>query len=239
MNDPDSYALDELTWPEVGRLLARDPRLLLAVGSLEQHGSHLPLGTNTLIAARVTEAVSQDVGILRAPPVPYGVLPGGRWDDFSGRAGLRRKTLHRALNELLADWEDQGVEEFVLVTAHRYEPHLDALLMALTSRSRTTVMDLHRIDVTDLLDGAPEAEHGGELETSLLLHLAPERVRNDEMEDVLRSGDEPQRYVRGGMPTPPGGSSGTVGRPTRASAEKGEQIFRRYVRGVEVALARD
>ncbi len=55
--DPDSrkkessYSLDHLTWPEVGRELARDSRLILPVGALEQYGPHLPLGVNTLIAA--------------------------------------------------------------------------------------------------------------------------------------------------------------------------------------------
>ena len=175
---PDSYALDTLTWPEAGRLLARDSRLLFAVGALEQHGPHLPLGTNTLLAEAVARRVSVELGILQAPPFPYGVVGSGR-GHYAGTATLRRKTLHRAVNELLASWEDHGVSEVVVITAHRYEPHLDALLMALTSRSRTTVIDLYAVEVGDLLEAPPDLEHGGEVETSLMLHLAPERVRKD------------------------------------------------------------
>jgi creatinine amidohydrolase/Fe(II)-dependent formamide hydrolase-like protein len=171
----DSYALDALTWPEAGRLPARDYR---------------PLGTNTFFAEAVARRVSVELGILLAPPFAYGVIESGR-GHYAGTATLRRKTLHRAVNELLASWEDHGVSEVVVITAHRYEHHLDALLMALTSRSRTTVIDL---------------TVAREMETSLMLHLAPERVRKDHMADYTPSSGNARRYIRQRMPTAPVGS---------------------------------
>lgn len=231
-----SYALDELSWPEVGRILARDPRLLLPVGALEQHGPHLPLGTNTFIARNVTASVSQKLGILRAPPFSYGVTVGG--GPWAGAAGLRRKTFHRALNELLARWEDHGVQEFIVVTAHRHEPHVEAILLSLTARSVTTVFDLHQMDVTDLVEGDPGAEHAGELETSLMLHLAPHLVRQAEVSDVIPRTRTLRRYIGGRVPTPPQGSRGAVGNATLASAEKGRAIFERWVDRLGAALSR-
>lgn len=210
---------------------------MLAVGALEQSGPHLPLGANILIAERVVTAVSEDLGILRAPTFSYGVTAsGGPW---AGMAGLRRKTLHRAVNELVARWEDSGVAEFIFVTAHRYEPHLEALLMALSADSITTVYDLYQIDVSDLVEENPECEHAGELETSLVLHLAPERVRRDRVRDFLPDARLLRKYTRGRVPTPPEGSEGAVGRPTLASAEKGAAVFQRYVGALSGALARD
>lgn len=232
-----SYALENLTWPEVGRILARDSRLVFPVGALDQHGPHLPLGTSTFIAERLCLDVSEDLGILRAPTFPYGVTLNGP-GRFAGTATLRRKTLHKAVNELLACWEDQGVSEFIVLTAYRYEPHLDALLMALTATSATTVIDLNAIDVSDLLDNPPDLEHGGELETSLMLHLAPERVREDQVADFVPEGGDIRRYIRGRMPTPPAGSQGAVGRPSEATAEKGRLIYERYRIAVRTALAR-
>ena len=229
--------MENLTWPEVGRLLARDPRLIFPVGALEQHGPHLPLGSSTHIAERLSQDLSEDLGILLAPTLPYGVTLHGR-GRFAGTATLRRKTLHKAVNELLACWEDHGVEEIVVVTAYRYEPHLDALLMALTATSRTTVIDLYAIDVSDLLEAPAETEHGGELETSLMLHLAPERVRTDQIADFVPEGEDPRRYIRARMPTPPSGSQGAVGRPSRANAEKGRLIYERYRVAVRIALGR-
>ena len=230
-----SCALDELTWREVSRILARDPRLVVPVGALEQHGPHLPLGTNTFIAEHVARDLSLELGILQAPAFAYGVgLPAK--EPFAGTTTLRRKTFHRAINELLAGWEDDGFREFILITAHRYEPHLDALLMALTTESLTTVVDLYAIDVGDILDISPEAEHAGEVETSLMLHLAPERVRRDQIADYVLDPGALRRYVRGRVPTPPPDSEGAMGRPSLATAERGRLIYRRYLEGVRRAV---
>ena len=229
-----TYALDELTWREVGDVLVKEPRLILPVGALEQHGPHLPLGANTFVAHRVSAELSEKLGILRAPTFSYGVTATS--GPFGAAAGLRRKTVHRAINELLARWEDQGVVEFVIVSAHRHEPHLEALLMALTATSTTTVYDLYQIDVSDLVTADPEEEHGGELETSLMLHLAPERVRAEEIRDFGTRERSARSYIRGRVPTPPPGSHGAVGRAHLASAEKGRAIFGRYVETLSSAL---
>jgi creatinine amidohydrolase len=227
--------LDALPWPEVARRLVRDSRLLLPVGALEQHGPHLPLGANTLIAEATAHALSSRLGLLCAPTFAYGVnLP--RSDRFAGTAGLRRKTLHRALNELLAAWEDHGVSEFILITAHRSEAHLDALLLALSSESRTTVFDLLAIDVGDLLVGDGGPTHAGELETSLLLHLAPERVVMEAVEDAPPDPSALKRYGQGRITTPLLGSRGVLGHPSQASSAKGEAIFRRWLETLEAAL---
>lgn len=221
-------ALERMPWPQIQRTLARDPRLLLAVGALEQSGPHLPLGTNFHIAAAVADQVAATTGILRAPGFCYGVtLKGSR--AFAGTASLNRKTFHRTVNELLAAWEDHGVQEFILVTEHRSEAHLEALLMALTSGAKTTVFDLSAIDVDDLLEGEAGLEHAGERETSLLLHLAPELVSLDAIVDVDLPASVIASYRRGHPPTPPTSTRGVYGYPSRGTAEKGGRIFHRYV----------
>ena len=229
MGVPDpSWSLQHLPWPEVGRVLARDPRLILPVGALVQHGPHLPLGTNTFIAERVAQEVSRRCRILLAPAFPYGVWNPGK-ESYAGSTGVERKTLHRALNELLAKWEDHGIQEFILLTAYQHEPHLDALLMAMTSSSMTTVVNIFTIDVGELLEASPLSEHGGELETSLMLYLAPALVRIGQAADVAADPRTYRRYAQGRVPTPPPGSRGTLGFPSRASAKKGEAVFMRYV----------
>lgn len=237
MTLPDP-ALERMPWPEVQRALARDPRLLLAVGSLEQAGPHLPLGANSHIAEAVVEEVARRTGIVRAPAFCYGVTLKGS-HRFAGTAGLRRKTLHLCVNELLAAWEDHGVREFILVTGHRSEAHLEALLMALTSRAKTTVFDLAAIDVEDLLEGEPGIEHGGERETSLLLHLKPELVSASELQDVEPTSAVLASYRRGHPPTPPRSTRGVYGYPSRATAEKGARVFERYVEALTGLLTSD
>lgn len=233
-----SWFLEDLPWPEVGRALARDPRLILPVGALIQHGPHLPLGTNTLIAERVATEVARDSRILMAPTFRYGVWSPGK-ESYAGSAGVRRKTLHRAINDLLAKWEDHGFQEFFLLTAYQHEPHLDALLLAMTSSASTTVVNLFSIDASDLLDASPLTEHGGELETSLMLHLAPHLVHLDQAADVEADPKTYRRYAQGRVATPPPGSRGTLGFPSRGSAKKGEAVFKRYVESLKEILSEE
>jgi creatinine amidohydrolase len=101
--------------------------------------------------------------------------------------------------------------------------------MAFTASASSTIINLYSIEVDDLLEGPPEGEHGGEMETSLLLHLAPNRVRTDLIADFTPDPRTFRRYVRGRVPTPPPGSRGTVGRPSLATREKGKAVYQRYL----------
>lgn len=227
--------LDELSWINVAAHLARDPRLLIPVGALEQHGPHLPLGTNVLIARRFAADLSREYGILRAPTVHYGVNV--RTDRaFAGTASLTPKTLHRALNELLAAWESHGVREFIVLTAHRHEPHMDALATLITRRARVRVLQVWDVDVGDLLTAQNGVLHAGEAETSLMLHLYPELVRMDRARDFELTPDEFRRYMRGRLPAPPPGSAGAVGRPTASTPETGAAIYERIMEAIRRAV---
>lgn len=226
--EPDRLALDELSWIDVAAHLAHDPRLIIPVGALEQHGPHLPLGANVLIARRFSLDLSHEFGVLRAPTFSFGVNVQTE-RAYAGTAALSRKTLHRALNELLDCWEGHGVTEFIMITGHRHDPHLEALATLLTTTSRVRVLDIWDVEIHDLLDGAPTAEHAGEAETSLMLHLYPDLVRMDRARDFTLSPEEFRRYMRGGMPAPPAGGTGCVGRPTLATADKGKVIYDRIL----------
>lgn len=235
MPDSISFALDELSWIDVAAHLARDPRLLIPVGALEQHGAHLPLGSNVLIARRVCLDLSEEFGVLRAPTFHYGVNV--RTDRaYSGTASLGRKTLHRALNELLDGWETHGVSEFILITAHRHDPHLEALASLVTTGARVRVVDVWDVPIHDLLEGQESAEHAGEAETSVMLHLYPDLVRMDRARDFQLSPAEFRRYMRGGLPSPPPGGNGCVGKPTLATRAKGQRIYLRILEAIRRAV---
>lgn len=222
--DQRPLRLSELTWREVVGTVREDPRLLVPVGCLLQHGPHLPLGTDTIVVTRLAEEISRRRGILVAPTIPYGA--GSERDaEYAGSAPLRGKTLHRVLNELIARWEEHGFREFVLLTAHGYGPHLQALATAMSETARVRSVDLHAVDLSDFLETHHGGEHGGELATSLMLHLEPHLVRTGEITDLELPGDAVARLRVGEEPVPPPGSPGVVGRPSRASAEKGRRIF--------------
>jgi creatinine amidohydrolase len=208
----------------VAARLAADPRLIIPVGTCEQHGPHLPFGCDTIIVERLADDLSARFGVLRAPAVEYGVnTPLER--DIPGNAAMRKKTLHRMLNDLLDTWESTGVMEFILLTAHEHDPHQEALATVITTKARVRVVDVFAIDFRELLEGQSEPMHGDEVDTSLMLYLAPNLVRMDLAEDYMMSRDELRRYRRGWLKVPRSSSSGSIGRPTLATPEKGAAIY--------------
>src|SRR2546426_2495431 len=92
MRDP--LHLKTLVPDEVRAALERDPRLLVPVGTCEQHGPHLPLGCDTILVERLADDLSAEFRILRAPTVEYGVNTATK-RPYPGNATVRRKTLHR------------------------------------------------------------------------------------------------------------------------------------------------
>lgn len=227
--------ITDLAWPEVAEYLTSDQRLILPVGTCEQHGRHLPLGTDTMIAERLAHDLSAEFGVLVAPTVPYGVNVETE-QAYAGTASLRRKTLHRALNDLLASWEDHGFDEFILITSHFHDPHLDAVTTVVTEHARVRIVDVHSVNVSEFLERQSGPEHAGEVETSLMLYLRPEQVRSDAIEDFSLDPKQLRRYLRGRMPRPPAGCQGAIGYPSAATAKKGEEIYRHILERIRTRV---
>jgi creatinine amidohydrolase len=216
--------LKSLAPDQVRTALERRSSLLVPVGTCEQHGPHLPLGCDTIIVEHLADDLSAALGILRAPTIEYGVNTVTR-RHFPGNAAVRRKTLHRWMNDLLSTWELGGVQEFVLLTAHGDDPHQEALTTMRTRGARVFTVDILALDFTGHLEEVDGPTHGGELDTSLLLYLAPQLVRMDMAQDYMpppRLAARLRRRLTGLVPAP---SPGSVGRPSLASAEKGERLY--------------
>ncbi len=210
---------------DIATLIERDPRLIVPVGTCEQHGPHLPLGGDTIIVERLASDLSAEFDVLVAPTVEYGV--NAETDrGFAGNASLRKKTLHRMLNDLLDTWESTGIREFILLTAHEHDPHLEAMSTVITSGARVRVVDIFGMDFHDLLQGESEPMHGDEVDTSLLLYIAPELVDLQLAQDYMMSREELRRYRRGWLRVP-SASPGSIGRPTLAKAETGRALYER------------
>jgi len=215
--------LKNLVPEDVRAVLERDPRLLVPVGTCEQHGPHLPLGCDTLIIERLADDLSAAFQILRAPTVEYGVNRASR-RRFPGNASLRRKTLHRLMNDLVGSWEQAGVDAFIILTAHGYDPHQEALSTLRTRQARVLTVDVFALDFGDRLEDAEGPLHGSELDTSLLLYVAPDVVRMDLAQDYVPTPRQRARFGRGGRL--PSASPGSVGRPSIATPEQGERLYK-------------
>ena len=217
--------LKELIPGEVAAAIAADPRLILPVGTCEQHGPHLPLGCDTIIVERLADDLSAEFGVVRAPTLAYGVNVDTE-AGYPGNGSVRKKTLHRMLNDLLDSWELTGVHEFILLTAHGHDPHQEAMATVITHEARVRVVDIFAMRLDDLLEGQSEAMHGDEVDTSIMLYLAPHLVRMELAQDYMMSREQLRRYRRGWLRVPKG-SPGSIGRPTLATAEKGQRLYER------------
>jgi creatinine amidohydrolase len=217
--------IKEMRPDEIAKTIDADARLIVPIGTCEQHGPHMPMGCDTIIVERLADSLSAEFGVLRAPTLEYGVNVVTE-RGFAGNAWLRRKTLHRTLNDLIDTWESTGIKEFILLTAHEHDPHLEALATVITSGARVRVVDIFGMDFRDLLEGQTEPMHGDEVDTSLILYLAPELVRMDLAQDYMMSREELRRYRRGWLRIPIG-SPGSIGRPRLASREKGQLLYQR------------
>jgi creatinine amidohydrolase/Fe(II)-dependent formamide hydrolase-like protein len=213
MTQAGPWRLKEITPGTVRERFRQRPTLLVPVGATEQHGPHLPFGCDTIIVERLADDLSARHGVVRAPAIEFGVHSGAR--PLPGGAVLRRRTLHRVMNELIESWEEEaGVREFVVLTAQADDAHLEALSTIRTDGATVQVMDIFSMDFGSLLERPGVPRQGGELNTSLLLHLAPDLVR---MELI---------------------SGGAVGYPTIASAQKGARLYRFILDRISTCLDR-
>jgi creatinine amidohydrolase len=230
------WRIKEMTPGAVRERLLERPTLIVPVGTTEQHGPHLPLGCDTIIVERLADDLSTAFGVPRSPTLEYGVhAPAAA---FPGGAALRRRTLHRVMNELIESWEEgAGVREFVILTAQASEAHLEALSTIRTDRATVQVIDIFSLDFGTLLDDPGAPIQGGELDTSLLLFIAPDLVRMDLAQDFALSPEMLARYRPGHTRRLPVGSPGSVGFPSLASAQKGELLYRFLLDRISSCLA--
>ncbi|WP_096390192.1 creatininase family protein [Halopenitus persicus] len=241
----DEVWLQELSWPDFEAYLesADNPTVVVPIGSTEQHGPHLPLGVDAYQAKDVAEGIAERADVVAAPPIWYGDAE--HHMAFPGTIALSSETVISVLSDVYESLARHGVENVLTVNGHRLA-NLPAIDIA-SKRVREehpevffATVDLVRIGVrshNELRDGDPEdGMHGGEFETSFMLHEHPDLVDEDEF--VKETHDGWTRFTSNdyvSMDDSVGTASvsadwgeddlGHHGDPTKASAEKGETLL--------------
>jgi mycofactocin system creatininase family protein len=216
--------LASATWTEV----AAGSLVLVPVGSVEQHGPHLPLDTDTTIAVAVARAAADAMGAWAAPALSYG--SSGEHQSFAGTVSVGTEALQVQVVELvrsLTTWAGA----VLLVNAH------GGNLTALRAAVEQLVTEGRRVDwvacATEEVD-----LHAGRTETSLMLHLRPDDVR---LERAEAGNTQPLPEILPAMMT--GGiaavsANGVLGDPGGASAEEGARVLSAMVADVVDAAGR-
>jgi mycofactocin precursor peptide peptidase len=215
--DAGHLALGLATWPT---LADTPPVLLVPVGSLEQHGPALPLGTDTMTAVSVTrEAVrvleSRGARVMAAPAIAYGAS--GEHEGFPGTISIG----HEALRMLLVEFGRSAcrwAEGVVFVNGHGGNaPTVVDAVRQLREEGRACAW-------TSCATPGGDA-HAGATETALLLHLAPVAVRRERLEPGVTApiGElMPSLREHGVRAVSP---NGVLGDPTGSTPEEGRRIF--------------
>ena len=211
-------ALSDLAWPEAERA-APGRVLALPLGATEQHGPHLPLSTDTEIAAALVEGLAAArPAVVAAPPLAYG--SSGEHAGFAGTLSIGGEALERVLVELVRS-ASATFARVLFVCAHG--GNRTALRRA-ELRLRAEGRDVHA-----WFPHWSDGEHAGRVETSVMLALAPERVRLERATaGATRPVDElmPRLVTDGVRAVSP---SGVLGDPAGASAQEGRLRLREEV----------
>ena len=207
-----------MRWPAVG-----EPIVVVPVGSCEQHGPHLPLDTDTVVATALADALARvRDDVVVAPPL--AVTASGEHQGFPGTLSVGTEIMAGTIIELArsADWAS-GV---VFVNGH------GGNVTAMQRAAEVFAVERRRVLVWwPRFDDADP--HAGHTETSLMLHLDPERVDLDaavagpipSLPDLVRHGVRPLS------------ETGVLGDPTTASAADGRALFDDLVEQLRSAVA--
>ncbi|MFM7141659.1 MAG: creatininase family protein [Alphaproteobacteria bacterium] len=231
--------LESRTWPDVAATLARgSTAAILPLGSTEQHGPHLPLGTDTRIAAELARRLAGRVPDAVVLPV-LALGCAGEHMGFPGTLDLREDTLAAILRDVATSLERHGFERLFVFSAHGgNRAALDrALPVVRASAPRLAVGRgpgaealgplLARSGARHGVTVAASGRHAGELETSILLRLAPSLVRTDRMlPGLMLDGDAPDPFYPDLRAT---SVDGTVGDPRGAAASRADEYLDAWV----------
>jgi len=107
--------IEDCNWMQVEQYLGRDDRLVVPLGSVEQH-AYLSLGVDHILSERVSVEAAQPLGVLVMPSLPYGLTP--YFAAYPGSPTLRVETYGAVLTDLLESLSGQGFKRFLFVNGH-------------------------------------------------------------------------------------------------------------------------
>jgi creatinine amidohydrolase len=242
------YRYERLTWPEVNSAVALNKVIVLPIGSIEQHGHHLPLDVDVRLASSVAlEAGRQSPSnMIVMPPVTYGYCP--HVMDFPGTITIEPDTFTRMLIDIAKSVAHHGFKRIIMLNGHGSNYHLvdqAGRQVNLQTEAMCCTLSWWQLSAdhwnSEIRESGPGGcAHACELETSMYMHLDNDAVRHDRIKGALPTyttdipgGDEWQWVdltMGGGAAsiidwTSSYTETGSFGAPELATREKGQRVF--------------
>jgi creatinine amidohydrolase len=221
------------------------------MGSTEQHGPHLPEGTDTFVPVHLAEGVARATGVPIAPPLWFTTAE--QHMAFSGTISLRPTTLIALLRDIVGSLARHGFRDFVLLNGHLGGAH-PALLSAFDEiqldvpTAKLWDIDLNAIAADELraICDSDTFPHAEELEVAQMLAIRPDLVRLDRAVDTSTEQAAPHRLGPIGIPVlerataaafRAANPTGIIGRATAGTAEKGVRALDAQTRAITAFVA--
>jgi creatinine amidohydrolase len=244
----NEYLYEKMSWPEIDSAAKAGRMALLPVAMIEDHGPHLPVDTDSVIATAIcrhtAERIPEELVLL--PTVKFGYSP--HHIDFPGTLTIRWNTFVEYLLDILRSLIHHGFHRILMVNGHGSNAPLAemATRLAVVEHPESLCASVswwELADVREAMAGVREsavASHACELETSLYLAVDPGRVKMDKARKDLTAPMSPHVFsdLMGGRPGPGFKNpvhlteywstvteNGVKGDPTKATAEKGRLIL--------------
>lgn len=240
----NNFILGELTVDRINEIKKDVEMVLLPMGATEQHGSHLPISTDSIIASDISMAVAKKISseftVLVAPLLPIGKSI--EHMSFGGTLTFETETLTRVVKDICKSLVKSGFHKIVFVNGHGGN---SLLLQDIIRDIRyetgafLTIIDWSTGLLSDTLEKAPleplDVFHACYLETSLLLYLHQDLVRTDKIrreKPYQYTSDTGYKHLSLGNKsvnfswlTKDISKNGIIGDPTKASKEDGQRLF--------------
>ena len=227
--DTDRNFIECLTWDEVAQRIADGAAAILPVGAAaKQHGFHLPLNTDRIQAEWFAAQLAMRIDALVWPTLSYGYYPA--FTEYAGSSSLSASTFEAVVYEIAAGILDRGCQKFfVLNTGISTLAPVDRALARLDAGQIThlRIYEGPRYRrAAEALAAQGHGSHADELETSLMLALAPQLVDMSRAEaSPALTHDTPGRLTPSDKNSPNYSRSGSYGDPTLATSAKGEILL--------------
>jgi creatinine amidohydrolase len=219
---------DELSMPEAEKAAEEGKVVIIPCGSIEEHGTHLPLCTDSIQAEYVALEVAKKAGCLVAPPLRYGLCNSTR--NFPGTISISFDSLRSIMVDILEEFIRNGFKRLLILTGHAGGSHMTALKLAaktvvtnhINEKGRPRIMVCTDYDFAfdiKMEDVDSRDSHAGTIETSRVMAIRSDLMKGKgkrKFPDLPRFEvvPDPERYF----------PSGVMGDPTIASSEKGQKI---------------
>lgn len=218
--------LENITMADFKNGLKKTKTMIIPFGTIEEHGSHLPLSTDTMQVYEVVKEVARRVKVFVAPPIHYGVLTSTR--QHLGSIGISPDSLRAITTDIIKSAYHKGLRNFILISGHAGNIHMSALRevgeILIDELDGVMIAVISEYDMI-MKEGKKLVEtkddgHAGEIETSRILYLAPQLVKGRGKEEYPKLPKpflvrDKVKYWKGGV----------WGNPAKATREKGEKLF--------------